>query len=223
MKWYGLKHLTKMKKFYKNSKINKNFKTKSLLITLSNPINLNFNNFLLYVPNFWNFLIFKNKNSKFYIVYFFSNAYFFFLPFNIYFLNLFIDQQIKVLFFKYQFVNNFFRIFWTFYKLIFFSFTKTFFYKLKFKGKGYYIYKNIRNTIAMQFGYSHKIRLFLFFINIKFLSKTSILIFGLNKINLLHSGLNFKNFRPINIFTGKGIRFSKQIIYKKTGKISSYR
>jgi hypothetical protein len=33
----------------------------------------------------------------------------------------------------------------------------------------------------------------------------------------------FKQARPINIFTGKGIRFTKQIIYKKTGKVSSYR
>jgi hypothetical protein len=29
--------------------------------------------------------------------------------------------------------------------------------------------------------------------------------------------------RPINIFTGRGVRFSRQIIYKKVGKVSSYR
>jgi len=29
--------------------------------------------------------------------------------------------------------------------------------------------------------------------------------------------------RPINIFTGRGVRFAKQIIYKKAGKVSSYR
>jgi hypothetical protein len=26
-----------------------------------------------------------------------------------------------------------------------------------------------------------------------------------------------------NIFTGRGVRFARQIIYKKTGKVSSYR
>jgi len=33
----------------------------------------------------------------------------------------------------------------------------------------------------------------------------------------------FYNIKKINIFTGKGIRFSRQILYRKTGKISSYR
>jgi ribosomal protein L6P/L9E len=75
----------------------------------------------------------------------------------------------------------------------------------------------------MQFGYSHKIQLFFFSFNIKFLSKTSIFFFGLNYKQINFCSYELKNIRPINIFTSKGIRFSKQIIYKKTGKISSYR
>ena len=39
-------------------------------------------------------------------------------------------------------------------------FFKVNFKKLKFKGKGYYIYKNSRNTIAPQFGYSHRIYIY---------------------------------------------------------------
>jgi hypothetical protein len=35
--------------------------------------------------------------------------------------------------------------------------------------------------------------------------------------------LGIKSMRPINIFTGRGVRFSRQIIYKKVGKVSSYR
>lgn len=102
-------------------------------------------------------------------------------------------------------------------------FTKLFFKKLKFKGKGYYIYKTRRNTIAFQFGYSHIRRLFFFYNYVKFLSKTSILMFGLNPNNLSRAGTSFRNIRPINIFTGKGVRFNKQILYRKTGKVSSYR
>ena len=75
----------------------------------------------------------------------------------------------------------------------------------------------------MQFGYSHKIQLFFFYFNIKFLSKTSIFFFGISARALITSAYMFKQVKPINIFTSKGIRFSKQIIYKKTGKISSYR
>jgi amino acid transporter len=27
----------------------------------------------------------------------------------------------------------------------------------------------------------------------------------------------------INVFTGRGVRFARQVIYKKTGKVSTYR
>ena len=35
--------------------------------------------------------------------------------------------------------------------------------------------------------------------------------------------LFIKKKRPINIYTGRGVRFSKQQIYKKIGKVSTYR
>jgi ribosomal protein L6P/L9E len=97
------------------------------------------------------------------------------------------------------------------------------FNKLKFKGKGYYMYKSKRNTIALQFGYAHIVRIYTFLVNLKFLSKTAVLLVGLNKNDLLSISHNFRLRRPHNIFTGKGVRFTRQIIYKKTGKISSYR
>ena len=103
---------------------------------------------------------------------------------------------------------------------LFYSFL---FIKLKFKGKGYYIYKNYRNTIAPQFGYYHRIYIYSFFNKVKFLSKTKILLFGLVKQDILCAAYALKQKRSINIFTGRGVRFAKQIIYKKTGKVSSYR
>lgn len=107
--------------------------------------------------------------------------------------------------------------------MIFYSFSKIFFRKLKFRGKGYYIYKNNRNTIAMQFGYSHRVRLYSFFIIVKFITKTSILLFGINKLNIYKKSYELFNFKPMNIFTGRGMRFTRQIVYKKIGKVSSYR
>jgi ribosomal protein L6P/L9E len=106
---------------------------------------------------------------------------------------------------------------------MFLSFNRPYFLKIKFKGKGYYIYKNKRNTITPQFGYAHRIYKYTFFTSIKFRTKTSIIIFGLLKNDLITSGLLIKNMRSINIFTGRGVRFSRQIIYKKVGKVSSYR
>ena len=121
------------------------------------------------------------------------------------------------------FKNNFYNLFWYYINLIYFQFSKIFFKKIKFKGKGYYAYKNYRNTFALQFGYSHIIRLYFYSINAKFLTKTSILIFGINKFKINFSSILFFKIKLINIFTNRGIRFTKQIVYKKTGKISSYR
>jgi ribosomal protein L6P/L9E len=103
------------------------------------------------------------------------------------------------------------------------SFSKIYFKKLKFRGKGYYIYKNYRNTVAPQFGYSHMNRIFGYQISLKFITKTIIFIYGINIFDILKMGRAIFSKRPQNIFTGKGVRFSRQIIYKKTGKISSYR
>ena len=97
------------------------------------------------------------------------------------------------------------------------------FLKVRFKGKGYYIFKNKRQTITPQFGHSHRLYLYSYFVSVRFLSKTHILLFGLVKEDLVTVSLGVKGMRKINIFTGRGVRFNRQIIYRKTGKVSSYR
>ena len=99
----------------------------------------------------------------------------------------------------------------------------TSFFKVKFKGKGYYLYKNSRNTITPQFGYAHRIYFYSYFASVKFLSKTSVFIFGLVNKDICDAAYGIKIMRPINIFTGRGVRFSRQTIYRKVGKVSSYR
>ena len=102
------------------------------------------------------------------------------------------------------------------------SFYKINFLKIMFKGKGYYIYKNKRNTVAAQLNYSHCTYIYVPFLHLKFISKTKILLYGLNWCDLKYISWGFRSYRVLNIFTGRGIRFSKQIILKKIGKISSY-
>lgn len=121
------------------------------------------------------------------------------------------------------YLYNSIQFYLRFLTFLFQTFQVPFFLKLKFKGKGYYIFKNSRNTVTPQFGFSHRIYIYAFSIIVKFLSKTKIFLFGLSKKDLFLQGHNIKNMRPINIFTGRGMRFSKQIIYKKVGKVSSYR
>ena len=102
-------------------------------------------------------------------------------------------------------------------------FSRPFFLKVRFKGKGYYMYKTKRNTIAPQMGYAHRVYVYSNNITVKFLSKTKIILFGWSKPDVFRVGYALSAVRPINIFTGRGVRFARQIIYRKTGKVSSYR
>lgn len=104
-----------------------------------------------------------------------------------------------------------------------FKFARPIFLKIRFKGKGYYMYKTLRNTIAPQFGYAHRVYVYAPAISVKFLSKTKMILFGLSKADIFLGGYGLFNVKPINIFTGRGVRFARQVVYKKTGKVSSYR
>jgi ribosomal protein L6P/L9E len=94
---------------------------------------------------------------------------------------------------------------------------------MRFKGKGYYMYKNLRNTIAPKFGYAHRVYVYGSSTSVKPLSKTKIIIFGLSKHDILTTAYNLKSVKTINIFTGRGIRFARQVVYKKIGKVTAYR
>ena len=85
------------------------------------------------------------------------------------------------------------------------------------------MYKNSRNTIAPQMGYAHRVYVYSSATSVKFLSKTKILLFGLSKKDVMSTGYNLLTVKPINIFTGRGVRFARQVIYKKTGKVGAYR
>ena len=223
MKWYGSYNYLKTHTITnKKAKFKQLQKNTSFL--LKNNISFYFYKVNFYLPFNWNFLLInKNKNKNIMYIYIYNLNYFFILPITKKFLSVKYDTQINSLLFQFLFKNNFYNLFWNSFKILFYSFSKIFYKKLKFKGKGYYIYKNNRNTIALQFGYSHLYYLYSFFVTVKFLTKTSILMFGINNNDLTKSTNYLYNIKKINIFTGKGIRFSRQIIYRKTGKVSSYR
>lgn len=224
MVWYGSK--TNFLKLHNSSTNRSNLfflKKKKNSINFFKRNVYSLSSFFFYIPSLWNFSIFKSICKNSFFIFFYSKNYFFFLPINSSLTSFKVNKNSSSISFLYFYKNIFFFTFFSYFKKIFYIFTKIFFKKLKFKGKGYYIYKTKRNTIAFQFGYSHIRRVFFFFNYVKFLSKTSILMFGLNPNTLSQAGISFKKIRPINIFTGKGVRFTRQIIYRKTGKVSSYR
>lgn len=226
MLWYGIKsNNIRNLKTIRNLKHNLNLRINSLSFFINQRLNFNFYKVYFYIPSMWNFIILKNNNltNNLYHFYFYSDSYYFYTaaPYSTSFVKY--DKFSNNLFFLYFYKNNFYKLYWKFFKIVFNSFSTIFFKKLKFKGKGYYIFKNIRNTIALQFGYSHRVRIHSYFISVKFLTKTSILMYGINKNDIIKISNTLYNKKPNNIFTGRGIRFTRQIIYKKAGKVSSYR
>ena len=175
------------------------------------------------LPSNFKTYFFKVKNKNLYHIKMFDNS--FFICFSLLFndLILYFDNNLNILSISRINFTDYFNAWLKNIYTMLFTLTSFFFCKIKFKGKGYYLYKNVRNTITPQFGYSHRIYFYSFFLKTTFLTKTKIFFFGFNKSDLLKTILNLKSKRSINIFTGRGVRFARQIVYKKTGKVSSYR
>ena len=210
-----LSKLIKNQNYYFNKKYNKrgfNYQRK---------LNINYKFFYLFIPFQWNLLFLVNKYYKY--IYIYSNIYFIWILIPVFSWNIFFDFNTHVLVINNIYVSNFFNIYIFNILNLFTSFNVLHFRKIKFKGKGYYIYKNIRNTVTPQFGFSHRHYIYGYFISIKFKNKTNVFLFSISYWNIIFYSFLIKFIRPINIFTGRGIRFTRDKIFKKAGKISSYR
>lgn len=225
MLWYGksqkLSYLTLLKRAsYRNKKLsNRN------LLFQKTPFSNKRRSFYFYIPADWKlcYLTPSDTAKAYRLCYIYSQTYFFKLLLNSWGQSLSFSLISNILVVNSLIQTPLFSLYFQTITDLFLMFTKAWFRKLKIKGKGYYIYKNFRNTVTHQFGHSHRVYIYTNCLNIKFLSKTSILVLGLSKLDVLKSSLEIRSSKPLNIFTGRGVRFSKQIIYKKTGKVSSYR
>jgi len=209
--------------FLKSKKLNNNYRLKKTFIqTFFKKKDNNYLNYYV-IPSNWSLIIVRNNFKNCLYINLYSKTYWLKLPIYVSQTEIKFDYTTNQLFIKNLFLNNFvltyYKILNSFYQII----IKPNFKKIKFKGKGYYIYKNYRNTITPQFGYSHRLYLYAFYTYVIFLSKTSLIVFGLNKLHISNTSKGILGWRPINIFTGRGVRLSNQIIYKKSGKVSTYR
>lgn len=220
--WYGFRNKQYSKNIYK-LRNKKNKLSRQYARPYYYNVQINKQNFRTHKPFGWDLIMLKGKQVSITNVFMASSAYVVNLPLPSSLASVSFDPNTSVIKLHSLYVNNNYRLFWGVLREALKSFYSPAFLKIKFKGKGYYIYKNKRNTITPQFGYAHRLYLYSYFVSVRFLSKTSILIFGFTHQDLVKVGLGIKAMRPINIFTGRGVRFSKQIIYKKVGKVSSYR
>jgi len=223
--WYGSTSQTVFKKNFLHNKKRDNSRLALMTSNAERQKNLYYFSKILTFPVFWKYLILKEKNLSLgkSICLLLSPSYYLKIILPTYAINTYTDSCISSISFLISCRAEYIKLFYQYLKRLSSLFYLPFFFKLKFKGKGYYVYKNKRNTITPQFGFSHRNYVYTASINVKFLSKTKIFLFGLSKIDTIATATNFKQLKPINVFTGRGVRFAKQIIYRKTGKISSYR
>lgn len=225
MLWYGIKTSNYFKKVYKRANYKCNLSTRTLAFPLFRKGSLSYVAFNIYVPKGWNVILLNSRsNSRSNkLLYMYSDVYYFKIPVLNNYLLWNYDQTASSLYLSNQYTTVTHRTYFTRITEIFYSFSRLFFRKLKIKGKGYYIYKNYRNTITHQFGHSHRWYIHAFFVTVKFLNKTTVFLFGSSKRDVFTVGHTIRKSKFINIFTGRGVRFSRQVVYKKTGKVSTYR
>ena len=209
--------------FWRKKNLVKNIRKKCIYGSKQKQILRKPTTFTFNLPLNWEYVFLHISNKNRHSIFIYNSTYFFYLVIPTILKFVYIDINTRVLVINTFFINSNFNLFYEIVTSIFKSLNRPFILKLKFKGKGYYIYKNARKTITPQFGHSHRFYLYSYFISVTFLSKTQVLLFGLVKNDLSIIGHSIRSMRSINIFTGRGVRFSRQIIYRKTGKVSSYR
>lgn len=221
--WYGSNSLPKCTRQLKNKAFRSNYKDRRIGFTQEHDRSYPSTRTLFQVPGNWNLVLLREKHSSKLVIYLFNQTYFTtFTPLSS-LLKLSYSPQTQTLIFDHHFSSYLHYAYLLWLGNLFARFQRPFFKKIRFKGKGYYMYKNARNTIAPQFGYAHRVYIYSQATSVKFLSKTKILLFGLSALDATNVAYNLKKVKPINIFTGRGVRFARQLVYKKTGKVSSYR
>lgn len=89
--------------------------------------------------------------------------------------------------------------------------------KINFKGKGYKITKK-KTFLILNFNHSHITFVLLFNTICIKLNKNKYLMVLKNLLKIDSLALKFVNIKHLNIYTHRGIKLSKQKIYKKIGK-----
>lgn len=172
----------------------------------------------LLLNNNLNFIFLKKDNHKYIIIYNkMTNVfikYKFDLNVNIYFYKNLKCISIELMFFNTNKNNNLNILLNKQIKSINFYFIK----KIVFFGKGFKIKKSNKNTLNLFFNKSHINFIIWNNLLLKKLKKTKIIICSVNFFKINQISNNIINTRNLNIFTKKGLRLSRQLIFKKVGK-----
>ena len=177
----------------------------------------------LYIPVSFDLIFLKNKNdniitiilyNKEFTITFISNKNKFILDLEFYCLKFKRDVDNKHINYNLNFkeINKYLK-----------TFEIYFFIKIKFKGKGFKIKFNKKlKLIKFFFGRSHITYYVLKKIKLKKITKYKFILKSLNLSKLRKKASDITYIKPVNLYTLRGIRISRQTIKKRKGKKSSY-
>lgn len=104
-----------------------------------------------------------------------------------------------------------------------FSLSRFWFTKISFKGKGFKIKRRKRTkSIKFFFYHSHVNTILVKRAKLKQKKKNKIILKFWQEQNFKHTEQKIVNIRGLNIFTKRGLRASRQLVFKKAGKKSNY-
>ena len=172
---------------------------------------------ILFIPFNINFLVIKK--NKLQLLYCFNENYYFsmFLTNKILFINR-NTNTIKILDLKFNDINKLAN---NEIKNFLFSWDNLYYNKIRFSGKGFK-FKKKETNLFLFFNRAHKC----FFIGTNIilirLSKNKIIILKNNITHVIYDSRIIRLIRSNNIFTKRGLRFSRQIILKKRGKTATH-
>nr|YP_740729.1 Ymf60 [Tetrahymena malaccensis]ABI51638.1 Ymf60 [Tetrahymena malaccensis] len=174
---------------------------------------------ILFIPYNINYIYIEEKKNLNKFLYLYNDNYFFSININ-YKQNIKINQDTNTVIIENRNFNNKLNLFNHEFDKFLYSWDNFFFNKIKFTGKGFK-WKKKETNLFLFFNRAHKC----FFIGnniiLKRLSKSKIIILKNNYKHLIHDSILIRVIRSNNIFTKRGLRFSRQIILKKKGKTAS--
>lgn len=172
---------------------------------------------ILFIPYNINYVYLKN--NKINNLFFYNSDYYFSISLEK--MDVFINKDtntIKLIDYKFNLLDNLAN---HELKNFIFSWENMYFNKIKFTGKGFK-FKKKENNLFLFFNRAHKC----FFIGTNIilirLSKNKVLLLKNNIKHIIYDSNLIRNVRANNIFTKRGLRFSRQIILKKKGKTATH-
>jgi len=175
------------------------------------------------LPDF-NFLIINSKDKMFfYHIYIYDEFFFYKIDKLFNPINMCVDKETNTIIYQHRNKIDCTNKFKNSFRCFLFTLNNYYFEKIKFAGKGYrVVLKKRRKRMKFKFGHSHKKLIFFKNIKIKKYHKYKFTLISNNVKSVIKTAIMVCNVKLINLYTKRGIRRSRQIVFwKKSQKLTN--